>query len=303
MARLLYDKATLDPETFEYLGDPDFSDTMFYNVHCTDDSYFNGTTEERITQTIEAGQASNGTVPRLDGSVYTGLYCAHWPSAPADVAQTDPLVAEGVPTFVLNATLDPATPFWEGKSVFENLADGYHLYVEGGPHAIFGWGYDCPDQIVADFMVTGARPAQREVVCEDWGDAVTWAYQPHIPENASDFGNALNMMQATHSEISLQPEYFYSYFEEEKTVACPYGGTFTFGPSDVGQGLAFKNCAYIQGFALTGTGSYNYDTSQFSIEAQVSGDKSGALMYVYDNNNGNSSVTGEYGGETVDLRR
>ncbi len=114
MARLLYQQGTLDPETLEYLGDATFSDTMFYSVHCTDDSYFSGTAEERIAQTIEAGQASNGTVPRLDGSVYTGLTCAYWPSAPADVVQVEPLVAEGVPTFVLELHPRPRHTFLGG---------------------------------------------------------------------------------------------------------------------------------------------------------------------------------------------
>jgi len=152
MARLLYERAKLDPETFKYLGDPNFSDTMYYSVHCTDDSYFSGTTEERVKRTIQAGQASNGTVPRLDGNVYTGLTCAYWPSAPANLIKRDPLVANGVPTFVLNATLDPATPFWEGENVFENLANGYHLYITGGRHSIYGYGYDCPDKYVNEHI-------------------------------------------------------------------------------------------------------------------------------------------------------
>ena len=182
MVRLAYQQLTLDPETFEYLGDPTFSDTMFLSVLCTDDSFFSGTQEEKIAQTIEAGQASNGTVPRLDGSVYTGLSCAFWPSSPTEVVTTEPLVAEGVPTFVLNATLDPATPFEEGKAVYGNLADGYHLYVEGGRHSIYGFGYDCPDKYISDFMVDGTLPPEREILCEDWGTDVTRAYEPLIEE-------------------------------------------------------------------------------------------------------------------------
>jgi pimeloyl-ACP methyl ester carboxylesterase len=302
MARLLYQQGNLDPETFEYLGDPTFSNTMFYSVHCTDDSYFSGSPKERVDQTIQTGQASNGTVPRLDGSVYTGLTCAYWPSAPADVVQNKPLVAEGVPTFVLNATLDPATPFWEGKSVFENLADGYHLYVNGGPHAIYGWGYDCPDAYITDFMVNEILPGQREIVCEDWGDAVMWEYGPRMLENASDYPDVLEIFWAIDGEIQFQPEYFYSHFEEDTSVACPYSGSFTFGPSDSGETFTFKDCAYTQGFAMTGTGGYDYGTGLFTIDVQVNGDKSGVLTYIYNYNDGSISVTGEYGGEAIDLQ-
>jgi len=301
MARLLYKQAMLDPKTFEYLGDPTFSDTMFYSVHCTDNSYFSGTADERIAQTIEAGQASNGTIPRLDGSVYTGLTCAYWPSSPTEPINTEPLVAEGVPTFVLNATLDPATPFHEGKAVFEHLADGYHLYVEGGRHSIFGWGYDCPDTYITDFMLDGTLPDQREIVCEDWGQAVISAYQPLPAPDASDYPDPLELFWTTDLEIQMQPEYYYGSFEEAESVACPFGGSFTFGPGEAGDAYSFEDCAYIDGFILNGSGLYDYGSSLFTIDVQVSGDKSGSLTYTRDNNTGNISVAGEYGGETIDL--
>ncbi|NPV57838.1 MAG: alpha/beta fold hydrolase, partial [Anaerolineae bacterium] len=44
LARLQYQQLTMDPETYTYLGDPTFNDTMFLGVLCTDDSYFSGTT-------------------------------------------------------------------------------------------------------------------------------------------------------------------------------------------------------------------------------------------------------------------
>jgi len=301
MVRLGYQNLTLDPETFEYLGDDTFSDTMFLSVLCTDDSFFSGTQEEKIAQTVEAGQASNGTVPRLDGSVYTGLSCAFWPSSPTEVVTTEPLVAEGVTTFVLNATLDPATPFEEGKTVYENLANGYHLYVEGGRHSIYGFGYDCPDQYISDFMVDGTLPPQREILCEEWGTDVIRAYEPLMKKNAGDYTDVLETFQAIDGEIQLQPEYFYGYFEEDVTVACPHGGTFTFGPGDAGEAYTFENCEYTQGFALSGSGSYNYDTGILTFDTQVSGTKEGNLVYTNNYADGTSSVTGEYGGEQIDL--
>ena len=114
----------------------------------------------------------NGIVPRLDLDILPlGLTCAFWPSAPTSPAKLEPLKAEGVPTLVLSATLDLATPFHDGKTVFENLADGYHIYVEGGTHGIYGIygrGADCPDRYVNDFLENGELPPQREIVC-DWG--------------------------------------------------------------------------------------------------------------------------------------
>ena len=301
MARLAYQQLTVDPATFEYIGDPTFSDTMFLSVLCTDDAYFSGAPEEKIAKTIEAGQASNGTVPRLDGSVYTGLDCAFWPSSPAEEKPAEPLVAEGVPTFVLNATLDPATPFEEGKAVFERLADGYHLYVEGGRHSIYGWGYDCPDSYIADFMLNGSLPAEREIVCEDWGTDVIRAYQPLSPANISDYKDTLAAFQAIESEIQLLPEYFYSYFSEDTAAACPFGGSFTFGPSDAGEAYTFDKCEFIKGFALTGGGSYDYESGVITFETQVGGVKEGNLVYISNTSDGSASVKGEYGGEKIDL--
>lgn len=301
MARLAYQQLIVDPVTFEYIGDPTFSDTMFLGVLCTDDSYFSGTQEEKISQTIEAGQASNGTVPRLDGSVYTGLDCAFWPSSPAEEKPAEPLVAEGVPTFVLNATLDPATPFEEGKAVFQRLADGYHLYVEGGRHSIYGWGYDCPDKYITDFMVDGTLPPERELVCEDWGTDVIRAYQPLSPTNAGEYEDVLATFYAIDGEIQLLPEYFYSYFTEDTSTACPFGGSFIFGPSDVGESYAFDKCEFVKGFALTGDGSYDYESGVITFETQVSGVKEGNLIYTSNTADGSVSVSGEYGGETIDL--
>ena len=303
MARLAYQQLTLDPATFEYLGDPTFSDTMFLSVLCTDDSFFSGTQEEKIAKTIAAGQASNGTVPRLDGSVYTGLSCAFWPSSPKDVITTAPLVAKGVPTFVLDATMDPATPFEEGKAVYSHLADGYLLYVEGGRHSIYGFGHDCPDKYISDFMVDGKLPEKRETLCEEWGTDVTRAYEPLIAKDASKYTDVLETFHAIDNEIQLQPEYFYGSLTEDVSVACPYGGSFTFGPSDAGEAYKFENCSYTKGFALSGTGSNNYEKGIITFETKVTGIKEGNLVYTNNTADGTSSVSGEYGGETIDLSK
>ena len=302
LARLLHEQATLDPATGAYIGDPTFSDTMFYSVNCTDDAYYTGTQDERIAQVIETGQESNGTVPRLDGSIYTGLSCAFWPSAPQDAVEREPLTAEGIPTFVLNATLDPATPFEQGKAVFERLDNGYHLYVEGGPHSIFGYGETCPDDYITNFMVNGELPSEREIVCT-WDPAVIDAYVPLMPDDVSAFADPLEIFSSIDSEISLQPEYYYSYFIEDTTFACPYGGSFTFGLRDAGESYNFTDCIFTNGFIMTGTGSFDYSSGIFRLETQVSGEKTGALTYTHDYRTGELAVTGEYGGESIDLQQ
>ncbi len=303
MARLLYKQANLDPLTFDYLGDPVFSDTMYLSVLCTDDSFFDGTPEQRIAKAIEAGQASNGTVPRLDGFIYSALDCAFWSSSPKEVLLTPPLRAEGVPTFVLNATLDPATPFEEGKAVFERLADGYHIYVVGGQHTVYGWGYQCPDRYITNFLVYGIRPAQREIICEDWGTSAIHAYVPLPDADINDYTDALEAFSAIDLEIQLLPEYYYADFQKTEAVACPYGGLFAFWRAGDREKYLFRDCAFIRGFILNGVGEADNQNSVFTIRAQVSGSKDGSLTYIRDTRHGIMTVSGEYGGQRLDLRK
>jgi pimeloyl-ACP methyl ester carboxylesterase len=172
MAELFFQVAKINSATGEYFGDPNFSDTLYYIVWCGDDPYYSGTPEERSARLMQAGQKLNGLVPRLDLDVLSlGLTCPFWPSAPAGPVTREPLKATGVPTFVLNATLDPATPFHEGKTVFGHLDLGFHLYVNGGGHGIYRRGFPCPDRYIEDFLVNGNLPAEHEIAC-DWGEAV-----------------------------------------------------------------------------------------------------------------------------------
>jgi len=228
------------------------------------------------------------------------LYCAFWPSAPTQVVERGPLVAQNVPTFVLNATLDPATPFQQGKTVFENLENGYHLYVEGGRHSIYGFGQECPDATIDSFMLNGELPSQREIVCQ-WDPAVIQAYVPLMPGDVSEFSDPLEIFYAIDNELTNQPEYYYSYFDKDTAFACPFGGSFTFGPSDAGESYNFSNCEFTKGFAITGTGGFDYNASILTLEAQVSGAKSGTLTYISNYGEGSISVTGDYGGESIDL--
>ena len=57
----------------------------------------------------------------------------------------------------------------------------------------------------------------------------------------------------------------------------------------------------MKGFALSGSGSYDYDANILTFETQISGVKEGNLVYTDNLADGTISVTGEYGGETIDL--
>ena len=55
--------------------------------------------------------------------------------------------------------------------------------------------------------------------------------------------------------------------------------------------------------ALTGSGSNDYDKGIITFETQVGGAKEGNLVYTDNLADGTLSVTGEYGGETIDLSK
>lgn len=301
MLRLMYYNTTIDPATFRYLGDPTFSDTMFLGVFCADDIFFSGSPEERVAQSISAGQASNGTIPRLDGSLYTGVTCASWPGAPQEYVARDPLILEGVPTFVLNATLDPATPFEEGRFVAQHLADGYHIYVEGGVHSIYGWGYECPDNYISEFLVHGTLPSDREIVCRDWEREPFTYYAPNLPDQADDFVDPMDLIITLEDAFYYLPEIYYSDPTEETTIACSHGGTYTLRPSEEGADYIIDQCTMMPGLTVTGAASYNGNMHVYTTTLEISGDKNGTLTYSYDQETQTTTLTGELDGAPVNL--
>jgi hypothetical protein len=120
------------------------------------------------------------------------------------------------------------------------------------------------------------------------------------PEDAAEFADPLEALLSVDDEIYYLPEYYYWDLVTPTGVGCPFGGTLAFEPSDAGEQLTFEGCAFSAGFALTGTGEYNYDEERFSLQVSVSGLASGELAYVREAD-GSIGVTGEYGGETIDL--
>jgi len=296
LARLLYTSLGLDPETLEAIPDPTYSDAVYYAVECNDYAYFSGTPEERAQAYIRAGDALDVSGLRLASIFYGDLPCAFWP-AHADPDRPDPLVAEGVPTLVLGATADPATPVSNGEQVFHRLADGYLVTTDGGAHVIFGRGAACPDDLVTAFLVRDERPAQRETRCEG---RISDDFVPLAPIEAADFANPLQAMASADDEINYSPEYWNWDQETPTSIGCPLGGTLHFEPKNGASSFTLAECAFSRGFSLTGMGEYNPDMDQFTLEVGVTGLAEGMLSYVRDGD-GSIRVTGEYDGQAIDL--
>jgi hypothetical protein len=287
----------MDPETLEAIPEPSWSDAIYYAVECQDYSYFSGSPEERAEAYLRAGDPLDESMPRMSGIFYGDFPCVFWPDAKEEDERPEPLTAEGIPTLVLNGTADPATPYSNAESVYSHLSNGYFVTETGGPHVLFGWGVTCVDDLVTAFLVEDQIPAEREVTCEG---VVADDFVPLAPLNADQLTGPLEALRAVDNEIYYSPEYYYWDLETPTSMGCPFGGTVSFEPTEAGEAFTFDSCAYTDDFILTGSGSYNYDEGLLTFEVAVSGLKEGSLTYTRDADDV-AHVSGEYGGEAVDL--
>jgi hypothetical protein len=59
----------------------------------------------------------------------------------------------------------------------------------------------------------------------------------------------------------------------------------------------------VSGLALTGTATYNSSLHIFNSTLDVSGAKEGKLSYIYNYETQTATLTGDYGGEAINLTR
>lgn len=295
LARVLYESLMIDPETQEAVADPSYSDAIYYAVECQDYAYFLGAPDARARAYLLAGDEVENRLPYFSSVFYGDLPCVYWEAQPDEVSRPEPLIAPGIPTLVLGATADPATPVGNGVSIYQRLADGYLVTEQGGPHIIFGWGNECVDNLVADFLTLGKMPVQRETVC---GGVVTDLYIPIAPAVASDYIDALDIMSAIEAEIYYLPDYFFWDYLEPINVGCPYGGSLTIEATDESDVLTLNSCAISDGLLITGFGGYDYESGSITLDVAIAGLKQGNLKYI-SQADGNIRLTGTYEGEMV----
>jgi pimeloyl-ACP methyl ester carboxylesterase len=297
LARVSYNALYLNPDNFEVFNDPSYSDAIYYGVTCRDYAEPGATNEEQAAAFIEAGNEIDSTLPRLASVYYGDIPCVYWPYPQQDETRPAPFTGEGFPTLVLNGTTDPATPYSNAQSVYSHLEDGYFITEIGGPHVIFGWGLECVDSLVTEFLVNDTLPPERETTCEG---IVADEFVPLALADAADYESPLEALAAVDNEIYYLPEYYYMSTTTARASACPYGGTLTFDYGDTGDVFTLTDCAFSKGFIMTGNGSTNYEEGSFTLEVTVTGLKEGTLTYVRDGE-GSIRVTGTYDGEEIDL--
>lgn len=300
MARLYYSALGLDPETLEASEDPTYSDAAYYAVTCNDYEYFTGTPAERAEQYLRAGDLVDEKVPRMNSVFYGDLPCAFWPRV-KDVPQYKTDFATLIPTLVLNASADPATPFEQGSAVAERLSNAYATNTAGGAHVTFARGNACPDDIVNDFLLNDTMPAQAITKCD--GELAT-AYVALAPAEARNAKNALDLMIAIENEIDSAPEFYNWDFAGDDAIGCDRGGSAAFSPDAKKNHLVhftLKQCAFSRGFVVTGDGTFDTEQQRWTFTVKVSGNHAGTLKYVHDDSG--HRVTGTLDGKAINLSK
>ena len=303
LARDFYINAGIDPFTFEPVIDPTYFTSMYYAVECGDYSFFSGTPEERGSAFIEAGNATDESVPRLGFIYYTDLPCIFWQSTTPPTERPAAFEGGDYVTFILNSSTDPATPTGNGYAVYDRLItagrDAYMITMEGGPHVLFGRDETCPDVAITTWMVDGVLPEIREFVCP--GDVIA-EYLPLNPSTFGEYASPLEAIQAVDEEIQLLPEYLVWDVVDDLTVGCSYGGSAILSSTDTGESFALDNCAFIDGFALDGTVTYDYDVALI-FDVTVNGNEDDHLVYTHDLATDMYAIEGTFGGESITTPR
>ena len=297
LTRLLYIDLALDPETLAPIPDPTYSDAVYYTVECNDYSYYSGTPAERGEALMRAGDALESSLPYFSSIFYGDIPCLFWPTAGA-TERPAPFTAPGIPTLVLGATADPATPVENGEAVFSRLEEGYLFTTQGGAHVVFGRGDACPDEMVTAFLVEGTLPEERETICEG---VMFNPYEPLSPRDAAAFPDPLTALISADTEFYYLPEYYYWDYVTTTSVGCPFGGTLTFAATESGEAYTLTECTFARGLALTGDGTYDYEAELFTWNVAVSGDKTGDLSYSRNDADFTYTLTGTFDGQPVNL--
>jgi pimeloyl-ACP methyl ester carboxylesterase len=139
-------------DTVSVVDPPDIDDDsegMNWSVQCN---------EELSFMTLEQAQANAEAVDMpeivrevtLDGSLSEFDACAVWPAGTADAIENEPVVSS-IPTLVLTAQYDTATPPWWGELAAETLSNSYTYLFPMVGHGVIDGG-SCPIGIGLAFL-------------------------------------------------------------------------------------------------------------------------------------------------------
>ena len=294
LMRLAYDSLEIDPETLAPIPDPTYSDAMYYAVECQDYAYYPtaGDPTARLKAWVADGQAAGIGSLRLSTTYFGDLPCLWWPDTPTVDPRVPALVDEPFPTFVLTATLDPATPIADAMRIYGRLTNAY-LYVQtGGPHVIFGRGLACPDDPISAFLAGGTLPATRITVCSG---AVADPYVANPQAKASGYRTARQFAASVEQQLLNTDDYNYRWDGKTPMASgCDFGGSMTYRAIAAGTRVDLHACTLTHGLPMTGTATLGDDGS-FILAIRINGHS----LHFDRNAAGVVRLTGTFEGKTA----
>jgi pimeloyl-ACP methyl ester carboxylesterase len=235
---------------------------------------------------LEALTAAWEVTPELHQWFYEiSLMCVYWPNVDRTLNPPAPFRGEGIPTLVVAAEGDPATPYSQGVAVFEGLDEGYLLSVIGGSHVMFGRGIACIDTAVTSFILDGTKPPAPKCV-----DEVIAPYAGLLPD--SPFAvKTEELLLGLDNELYYLPELVSWSWDGKRSVGCSHGGRVTFTSTDVGAHYVLNECALTDHVVASGTGDWDFEVGTTRLEVAIERHE---CAYIY-------TQAWETGAETLEL--
>lgn len=193
------------------------------------------------------------------------LVCVYWPDVDRTHNPPEPFQGEGIPTLIVAAEGDPATPYSQGVSVFEDLDNGYLLTVSGGSHVMFGRGISCIDTAVTDFIIDGTEPLFPECDAE--------VIAPYVPLLAdSPFGDEPEeLLLGLDNELYYLPELVSWSWVGKRSIGCNHGGRVIFTGTDAGAYYVLDECAFTDYLVASGSGEWDFERGTSHLEVAFEG--------------------------------
>jgi pimeloyl-ACP methyl ester carboxylesterase len=302
MLQLAYSNAYIDPETETGLPDPGWFGAAYYAITCTDYDSGTGTPDERADAILAESAAFAPEAPRLLRSYFAErLACAYWPHQ--GPATRPPVFAGGdYPTLVLNGEADPITPPSMAYSVLDAARNSYGVFMQNGPHVIWGRGLACPDDIVYDLMIDGSPPHAKEQLCsQDFLDT----YLPLTLTDTAMKSDAAAVARAVDRELLSSVAFAGWDGVTPLTFACDHGGRITVTASDRGTGFTFIDCRFWPDITVNGSGfeTTSGENDDAVLTLAIAGPTSGNLVYRYSLRDESYSIIGTWDGQAAGLPR
>jgi pimeloyl-ACP methyl ester carboxylesterase len=245
---------------WELTYDSGGSTMMTTAVNCLDSAIPGADAESELAAVADAWEET----PELHRWFYEfSLMCVYWPDVDRTLSPREPFRGAGIPTLVIAAEGDPATPYSQGAAVFEELDEGYLLSVSGGSHVMFGRGISCIDTAVTEFILEGNEPPS-----SNCGAEVISPYVSLLPD--SPFGDEPEeLLLGLDNELYYLPELVSWSWVGKRSVGCSHGGRVVFTGTDAGAFYVLDECALTDYLVASGSGEWDFDKGTTHLEVEI----------------------------------